>query len=213
MCASERKLMAPKHKLEQPPTNPLRGFSEGADERQIQSAVSTELLLFFPHPQTTDIACTPDDHPILEITMSYEDRDTNGTYKTAPMQSTAFHADHNGPGPHLMGADTLIGNDVVNKSSEILGDIKEIMLDMRTGEVKYAVLAFGGFLGMGEKLFAVPWTALTLDTNNKCFVLDASKERLENAPGFDKDMWPDMADATWQQGIKDFYGANQHHSV
>jgi sporulation protein YlmC with PRC-barrel domain len=145
--------------------------------------------------------------------MSYEDRDTYGMYKTASTLSTTSHAGHHGPGPHLMGADTLIGNDVVNKSSENLGDIKEIMLDMRTGKVSYAVLAFGGFLGMGEKLFAVPWSALTLDTNNKCFVLDASKDRLENAPGFDTDMWPDMADATWQKGVDDFYGVNQHRSV
>jgi sporulation protein YlmC with PRC-barrel domain len=149
----------------------------------------------------------------LEITMSYEDRDPYGMYKTASMPSTTPHNEHQGPGPRLMGADTLIGNDVVNKSSEDLGDIKEIMLDMSTGQVRYAVLAFGGFMGMGEKLFAVPWSALTLDTNNKCFVLDATKERLEAAPGFDKDMWPDMADASWQQGINDFYGANQHHSV
>jgi sporulation protein YlmC with PRC-barrel domain len=154
---------------------------------------------------------------LLEITMSYEDRDTYGMYKSQSLTSTAAsdgqHNGHHGPGPHLMGADTLIGNDVVNKSSETLGDIKEIMLDMRTGSISYAVLAFGGFLGMGEKLFAVPWTALTLDTTNKCFVLDASKDRLESAPGFDKDMWPDMADTTWQKGINDFYAANQHHSV
>jgi hypothetical protein len=56
-----------------------------------------------------------------------------------------------------MGADTLIGNDVVNQDDEELGDINEIMLDMRNGRVVYAVLSFGGFLGMGEKLFAAPW--------------------------------------------------------
>jgi sporulation protein YlmC with PRC-barrel domain len=153
---------------------------------------------------------------LLEITMNDENRDTAGMYKTT-LTSTATtmpnHEGHHGPGPHLMGADTLIGNDVVNKSSQSLGDIKDIMLDMRTGRVSYAVLSFGGFMGMGEKLFAVPWDALTLDTANKCFVLDASKDKLEAAPGFDKDMWPDMADATWQKGINDFYGSNQHHSV
>ncbi len=144
--------------------------------------------------------------------MSYEDRDTFGMYKslsTTPVNHEGLH----GPGPHLMGADTLIGNDVVNKQSESLGDIKEIMLDMRTGRVSYAVLSFGGFLTMGEKLFAVPWEALTLDTVNKCFVLDVEEERLENAPGFDKDMWPNMADATWQKGINDFYDKSQHKSV
>ena len=59
------------------------------------------------------------------------------------------------------------------------------MLDVPSGRVAYAVLSFGGFLGMGEKLFVVPWSALTLDTVNKRFVLDVTKERLKDAPGFD----------------------------
>ena len=95
--------------------------------------------------------------------MNYEQRDTYGMYKVGTHGSP--HANgHQGPGPHLMGADTLNGNDVYNEKDEDLGDIKEIMLDMTTGRVSYAVLSFGGFLGMGEKLFAVPWNALKLDT-------------------------------------------------
>jgi sporulation protein YlmC with PRC-barrel domain len=132
--------------------------------------------------------------------MNYEQRDTYGMYRTR----TASH--DRGPGPELMGADTLIGNDVVNHLGDDLGDIKEIMLDTRTGTVAYAVLSFGSFLGMGAKLFAVPWSALTLDTDNKCFVLNVEKEQLKNAPGFDKDDWPDMADQTWSNQIHDYYG-------
>jgi sporulation protein YlmC with PRC-barrel domain len=132
--------------------------------------------------------------------MSYADRDKYGMYK-----DTGQHA---GPGPALMGADTLIGDSVVNAADEDLGDIKEIMLDMQTGQVAYAVLSFGGFMGMGDKLFAVPWQALHLDTVNKRFVLDIEKERLQNAPGFDKDAWPDMADAQWIQHIHSFYGTD-----
>ena len=132
--------------------------------------------------------------------MNYEDRDTYGMYKT-PTED-----DSQGPGPELMGADTLVGNDVYNQKDEDLGDIKEIMLDMRTGNVSYAVLSFGGFMGVGEKLFAVPWSALTLDTVNKRFVLNAEKSSLENAPGFDQDKWPDMADPTWAAGIHAYYG-------
>lgn len=105
-----------------------------------------------------------------------------------------------------MGANTLIGNDVYNLKDEVLGDIKEIMLDMRTGRVSYAVLSFGGFLGMGEKLFAVPWNALTLDTQNKRFTLSGEKDRLESAPGFDQDSWPNMADPSWAKSIHDYYG-------
>jgi sporulation protein YlmC with PRC-barrel domain len=105
-----------------------------------------------------------------------------------------------------MGADTLIGTDVYNHKDEDLGDIEEIMLDMRTGRVSYAVLSFGGFLGMGEKLFAVPWNALTLDPKNQRFVLTVEKERLKQAPGFDKDKWPNMADQVWAEKIDAYYG-------
>ncbi|MGF6487686.1 PRC-barrel domain-containing protein [Pseudomonas frederiksbergensis] len=136
--------------------------------------------------------------------MNYEDRDTYGMYKTNLLRDA--DSEEQGPGPDLMGADTLIGNDVYNHNEEDLGDIKEIMLDVRNGRVSYAVLSFGGFLGMGEKLFAVPWNALTLDTVNKRFVLNVEKERLENAPGFDKDNWPNMADETWATEIHSFYG-------
>ncbi|MDK6079035.1 PRC-barrel domain-containing protein [Massilia varians] len=135
--------------------------------------------------------------------MSYADRDKYGMYRNT--RST-------GPGPALMGADTLIGDSVVNAQEEDLGDIKEIMLDMQTGQVAYAVLAFGGFLGMGEKLFAVPWQALHLDTANKRMVLNVDKERLKNAPGFDKDAWPDMSDVSWAGGIHSFYGTDPNRS-
>ncbi|MGI4841941.1 MAG: PRC-barrel domain-containing protein [Janthinobacterium lividum] len=135
--------------------------------------------------------------------MSYADRDKYGMYKNT--RST-------GPGPALMGADTLIGDSVVNAQEEDLGDIREIMLDMQTGQVAYAVLAFGGFLGMGEKLFAVPWQALHLDTVNKRMVLNVDKERLKSAPGFDKDAWPDMSDVSWAGGIHSFYGTDPHRS-
>lgn len=131
--------------------------------------------------------------------MSYLDRDKYGMYKG---KSSA------GPGPALMGADTLLGEDVVNAAGEDLGDIKEIMLDMSTGQVAYAVLSFGGFLGMGEKLFAVPWQALHLDTANKQFVLNIEKERLKTAPGFNKDAWPDMGDVGWANQIHSFYGTD-----
>jgi hypothetical protein len=100
----------------------------------------------------------------------------------------------------------LLGNDVCNLQEETLGEIKEIMLDMRTGRISYAVLSFGGFLGMGEKLFAVPWSALTLDTVNKRFTLNVTLARLEEAPGFDKTSWPDMADPAWVQGVHAYYG-------
>jgi len=111
-----------------------------------------------------------------------------------------------GPGPELMGANTLLGNDVYNNDGEDLGDIKEFMLDMASGKIAYAVLSFGGVLGMGDKLFAVPWAALTLDTVNKRFTLNVPKAALKDAPGFDKGRWPTMSDKTWARGVHRFYG-------
>jgi sporulation protein YlmC with PRC-barrel domain len=111
-----------------------------------------------------------------------------------------------GPGPALMGADTLLGNDVYNTEGEDLGDIKEFMIDMDSGKVEYAVLSFGGVLGMGNKLFAVPWAALELDTTNKRFTLDVMKTSLQDAPGFDHDHWPSMSDRTWASDVHKFYG-------
>ncbi len=110
-----------------------------------------------------------------------------------------------GPGPKLMGAETLLGNDVYNLDGNDLGDIKEFMIDMVTGKISYAVLSFGGLLGMGDKLFAVPWSALILDTVNKRFTLNVSEEKLKDAPGFDKDNWPKMADSTWATDVETFY--------
>jgi sporulation protein YlmC with PRC-barrel domain len=138
--------------------------------------------------------------------MSYTDRDVYGMYGKQQRSGA-----DTGPGPALMGANTLIGDNVYNLNDDNLGDIKEIMLDTRSGKVAYAVLSFGGFLGIGKKLFAVPWQALTLDTRKKCFVLDADKEKLKNAPGFDDDDWPDMADPTWISSIDSYYLTKPPH--
>ena len=93
-----------------------------------------------------------------------------------------------------LSASTLIGDRVVNLKGEDLGKIEDFMLDPEQGRVGYAVLSFGGFLGMGDKLFAVPMQALKLAREEKRFILDVDKERLKNAPGFDKNHWPDMSD-------------------
>ena len=131
--------------------------------------------------------------------MTYEQRDTYGMYA---------NNGHKGPGPELMGAGTLIGDNVYNLEDQHIGDIKEIMLDMRTGKIAYAVMSYGGVFTVGEKLFAVPWAALTLDTVNKRFTLNLDKDRIEGAPGFDTDHWPNMADQHWSNQIHTYYMSN-----
>ncbi len=106
---------------------------------------------------------------------------------------------------NFLSAGSLIGTDVVNRQGENLGDLEEIMLDLRSGQVAYAVLSFGGILGIGNKLFAIPWQALEIDQDNEKIVLNKDKEFLENAPGFDKDEWP-QATATWLNEVHDYYG-------
>jgi sporulation protein YlmC with PRC-barrel domain len=101
---------------------------------------------------------------------------------------------------------SLVGDGVRNNAGEKLGDIKDLMIDLPTGRVGYAVLDFGGVLGIGNKLFAVPWSAMQLDEKKKEFILDVPKERLQNAPGFDKDRWPDMSDLEWGRQIHQYYG-------
>jgi sporulation protein YlmC with PRC-barrel domain len=117
-----------------------------------------------------------------------------------------------GPGPDVMAADTLDGNKVISSDGEDIGKIKDIMLDVGSGRVAYAVLSSGGFLGIGDKLLAIPWRALTLDTDQKCFVLSMTAEGVRNAPGFDKDHWPSMADQTWATSVHQYYGSEPYWS-
>lgn len=115
-----------------------------------------------------------------------------------------------GPGPDVMAARTLTGDKVYNALGEDLGTIEDIMLDVKGGRIAYAVLSFGGVLGMGEKYFAIPWSALTLDADRECFVLDIDRDKLKNAPGFDKSHWPSMADQRWAEEVYRYYDARPY---
>ena len=107
---------------------------------------------------------------------------------------------------NLLSAESIIGTAVENVDRENLGEIKDIMIDLTTGRIGYVVLSFGGILGMGDKLFAIPWKAFSVSQMEKVFFLDVPKDKLEQAPGFDKDNWPDMADHTWGTSIHNYYG-------
>lgn len=126
-------------------------------------------------------------------------------YSTTQSKSTFDGANGKQAGGSLLSADTISGDDVCNLQDEDLGTIQDLMLDVNEGKIRYAVLASGGFLGMGDRLFAVPWKALKQDKENHRFLLDVDVERLKNAPGFDKDNWPDMADPTWNSSVESYY--------
>lgn len=103
-------------------------------------------------------------------------------------------------------ASDLIGKAVVNPEGEQLGQIQDLAIDPEQGRVAYAVLSFGGVLGMGDKWFAVPTGALTLPEDAKRFVLAVDKDQLKNAPGFAKTRWPQMDNVTWGMETHEFYG-------
>jgi sporulation protein YlmC with PRC-barrel domain len=110
----------------------------------------------------------------------------------------------------VLSASTLTGDRVRNRDGEDLGKIEELMIDVINGRIAYAVLSFGGFLGLGDKLFAIPWDAMELRGDEHKFVLNVDKEVLRNAPGFDKDNWPDMADPDWGLNIYRHYGVRPY---
>ena len=109
----------------------------------------------------------------------------------------------------LLSTSSLQNTTVVNTGGTELGSVTDLMIDPVNGTVEYAVLDFGGFLGIGDKLFAVPLQAFDIDRTNERFVLNVTKERLENAPGFDKNDWPSTADATFTEGVYDYYGQRE----
>ena len=105
-----------------------------------------------------------------------------------------------------LSAGTLIGDTVKNTQGEKLGNLKEIMLDVERGQIAYAVLDFGGFMGLGDKLFAVPFEAFTVDEKDHKLILNVDKETLKNAEGFDKNNWPDTANLDWGRKTHQHYG-------
>jgi sporulation protein YlmC with PRC-barrel domain len=105
----------------------------------------------------------------------------------------------------ILSASTLSGNEVKNHLGENIGHIKDLMINLHDGSVAYAVMSFGGFLGVGEKLFAIPWSRIQVDQRNKCCVVDMSKEYLEKAPGFDKDNWPKSDSTVYLEKVYDYH--------
>jgi sporulation protein YlmC with PRC-barrel domain len=106
----------------------------------------------------------------------------------------------------LVKGSTFIGSDVENPKGEDLGDIKDVVIDRATGRIAYAVVSFGGFMGLGDKLYAVPWGAFSQAATDKdTFILDIDKERIKNSPGFDQNNWPQMVSREWVSGLYTYY--------
>ncbi|TXF86301.1 PRC-barrel domain containing protein [Neolewinella aurantiaca] len=113
----------------------------------------------------------------------------------------------------ILSSSSITGTNVTNNKGESLGEIKDLMIDTSTGTVNYAVLTFGGFLGLGDKYFAIPFEAFTVNEATEKFVLNVQKDVLENAPGFDKNNWPETSNTNFWNGLYDHYGVQRRPFV
>jgi sporulation protein YlmC with PRC-barrel domain len=109
-----------------------------------------------------------------------------------------------------LSSSSLTGDAVVDLAGNDLGRIEDLMIDVVTGRVAYAVLSFGGVLGFGGKLFAMPWSTLSVDETNRRMICSVARAQLEHAPGFDKDHWPDMSDPVYGLEIHEHYGVRPY---
>jgi len=130
----------------------------------------------------------------------------------------SFAADAPPPAATSARVSDLLSLPVYGSADEKLGKVEDLVVEPGSGKIQYAVLSFGGILGIGNKYFAVPWSdmrvfykgASSAGTQKEVYcTIDVSKEALKNAPGFDKNQWPDFADRTFVKDIETFYGSNR----
>jgi len=111
--------------------------------------------------------------------------------------------------PELQRTPVQGGAGVYDLQGQLIGQIKDILLNKHSGQVSYAVLSFASAFNVGEKLLAVPWNTLILDSESQHYTLNVDIGRLRQAPGFDQNHWPNMSDQTWQKQIRAYYGSPQ----
>lgn len=120
-------------------------------------------------------------------------------------QSTMMQQSDSTKAQHLNRASKIIGANVQDPQGKKIGDIKDIVLDRNTGQVSYAVVSFGGVLGMGKKYVSIPWKAFQQGTARDTFVLNADSDTLAKAPSFESTRWPDMASSHWTTDVDKYW--------
>lgn len=134
-----------------------------------------------------------------------ESSETMGSERTGAAESSRQTEEQAAQESHPLRASEVVGYTVKNAEGQELGEIEDLVIDPEHGRIAYAVLSFGGFLGMGDKLFAIPWDAVKPLPAQETVMFDVTKEKLENAPGFDKNNWPDMANREWGSKVYKYY--------
>jgi sporulation protein YlmC with PRC-barrel domain len=167
----------------------------GNTESEVAEAEPTEEL-----SETDDVAAVPTEQPAedegIAAAPTEQPAETGEVAETEEMPQL----DHS-----ALKASALIGYDVMNMNGEDLGEIKDMLIGLDSGQIKYAVLTYGGVLDIGNKLFAIPLNAFNFDPQQNAFVLNVNEEMLENAPGFNEDNWPDTASLEWDMAERDFW--------
>ena len=110
----------------------------------------------------------------------------------------------------LISSDKAVGTTVYNRQGEHLGSVYNLMIDKYSGQVAYAVMSFGGFLGMGESYHPLPWRTLTYDTRKGGYVVDLDRRRLETAPSYTSSTAPNWSDRTYGHRVDEFYGVSPY---
>jgi sporulation protein YlmC with PRC-barrel domain len=132
------------------------------------------------------------------------------TRRTSPGASTMETAMQNLETTHtpLIPANKVAGTEVYNTAGDHLGEIQDVILDKSSGKVAYAIMSFGGFLGLNEKYHPLPWDVLTYDTDKGGYRVDLTKDQLENAPNYGENGEPDWADREYGKHVHDYYGSS-----
>jgi hypothetical protein len=107
----------------------------------------------------------------------------------------------------LISSGKVAGTSVENPNGDNLGHIRDVMIDKVSGEVAYAVLKYGSFLGVGGKLFALPWDVLEYDTARSAYVVDIPEDQLRGGPGFVENNEPNWSDPAYNKTLHDYYGS------
>lgn len=122
--------------------------------------------------------------------------------------SDDFPVSQSGTDTLLLGCKKVMGQQLKNHHGEVIGTLNSIVIDLKTGRISYAVLAYPHSFILPPRLFAVPWHALVLDADRCSFSIEAEHSELKNQPGFDRALWPASADPAWQRKVDGFYSSD-----
>ncbi len=113
----------------------------------------------------------------------------------------------------LIAADKVQGTDVFNNAGDRLGSVHDLMIDKQTGQVAYAILSFGGFLGIGGSYHPLPWSLLRYNTNLGGYVVEIDENQLKDAPSYEAGSEPAWGDPAYEGKLHDFYGVDSYRSI